>query len=126
MATRVPSINRRSNSSGSKDVIVTYTGLLNGDDGTWYSDPGVVLRATSWSGTFGVAGSGQVNATGGNAMGATPISGAQPDETIIGAAATVAGIVTGTTYTAAPSYRPRVTAGDGTTSLTCVMYFVQD
>lgn len=129
MATRTMTTTRRQNSLGARDIIVKWTGLLNGDDGAWFSEPGMVVRAYSVSGTFGAGGNVALKATCGNAIDPTaPIVGTQTDESIItGAGAiTVAGTVTAGQYTAAPSYRPTVTAGDGTTSLTVTMYFIAD
>ena len=127
MTTRTPTVVRRTNASGAKDVIVTYTGLLNGDDGAWFSEPGAVLRSTSYSGVWGAGGSAQTTCCGSSAIDpANPITGAQPDESMLGAAASTSQTVTNNQYTAAPAYRPKVTAGDGTTSIRVVLYFVQD
>jgi len=127
MATRTPTIARRTTASGAKDLVVTYTGLANGDDGAWFSEPGAVLRSASYKGTWGSGGSAQVNCCGSSALDpANPLTGAQPDESIIGSAATSSQTITNNQYTAAPAYRPKVTAGDGTTSLSVTLYFVQD
>jgi hypothetical protein len=129
MATRTMTTTRRQNSLGARDVIVKWAGLLNGDDGAWFSEPGMVLRAYSVSGTFGVAGNVALKASCGNAIDPTAaIVGTQADESILSGAGAViaAGTVTAGQYTAAPSYRPTVTAGDGTTNLTVTMYFIAD
>lgn len=127
MTTRTPVVVRRTTASGAKDVVVTYSGLLNGDDGAWFSEPGAVLRSTSYSGTWGTGGSAQLNCCGSSAIDpANPLTGAQLDESMIGAAASASQTVTNGLYTAAPAYRVRVTAGDGTTLLKIVLYFVQD
>jgi hypothetical protein len=127
VTTRAPGVRRRTNSSGGKDVIVTYSGLLNGDDGAWFSEPGAILRSISYSGVWGAGGSAQLNCCGSSAIApANPLTGAQLDESIIGAVASANQTVTANLYTAAPSYRPKVTAGDVTTSLKIVAYFVQD
>lgn len=128
MATKQPQIFRRGSGSGAKDITVVYTGLGNGDDGAWFSETGACLRSVSWSGTWGTGGSARVNASGG--VGTDPRSGqptgAQADESIVGVAASSNGTNTAGQYLAFPFVRPVVTAGDGTTSLTCTLYFVQD
>lgn len=128
MATRSLTAKRRQLSAGGRDTIVKWTGLLNGDDGQWYSEPGMVLRSYSVSGIFGAGGNVALKASGNEALDAAFVLGAQADESILtGAGAIVAaGTVTNAQYTAAPSYRPTVTAGDGTTNLSVTMYFIAD
>lgn len=131
MATRQPTIKKRYDSQMARDIIVQWSGMLNGDDGAWFGSPGMVLRAYSASGTFGVGGNiafkvscQDVPGVGGGALG----SGTQADESILTGAGTVTtvGTVTAGQYTASTSYRPTVTAGDGTTNLVITMYFIAD
>ena len=126
MATRAPNINIRAASSGAKDIICTWPGMANGDDGQWVSFPGAVLRSTSVRGTLGAGGSTKLNACGSDAGGQNPITGAQTDESVVAGPFSSLGTTTNNVYTSAPAYRPQVTAGDGTTNLTFVAYFVQD
>ena len=130
MATRTATIKQRTTASGAKDVIVQWTGLLNGDDGQWISIPGMVLRSISQNGTWGTGGSVSIRGSNGDAMMEKPtdvvITGTQPDETQIAGPFSSNGLTTANLYIATASYRPLVTAGDGTTSLTLTMYFVQD
>ena len=127
MATRNATAVRRSASSGAKDMIVKWTGLLNGDDGSWFAEPGMVLRSYSVSGVFGAGGTVALKCSGADAL-AAAVTGAQADESVITGAGTitVAGTTTNGQYLAAPCYRPTVTGGDGTTNLTVTMYFIQD
>jgi hypothetical protein len=128
MATRALTAKRRQLSAGGRDTIVKWTGLLNGDDGQWYGEPGMVLRSYSVSGVFGAGGNAALKVSGNDALDAAFVPGTQTDESIItGAGAIVAaGTTTNNQYTAAPSYRPTITAGDGTTNLTFIMYFIAD
>ena len=126
MTTRTTAIKTRTTASGAKDVIVTWAGLQNGDDGQWVSIPGAVLRAIGRSGTWGTAGSVSLKMSNGDASGASPITGAQADEGVLSGPFTASGLTTANLYLATASYRPVVTAGDGTTNLTLTLYFVQD
>jgi hypothetical protein len=87
----------------------------------------MVLRSWSVSGTLGAGGTVQLRASCADATDPAFVEGAQADETLItGASVAAIGTVTNGQYTAAPSYAPVVTAGDGTTSLTFKAYFIAD
>lgn len=104
MATR----NFTTDRSGSPRVVfVTWTGLLNGDDGTPVVLPGMDLVSFQVTGTSGTGGSIQIEAS----NEATPANWA-----VVGAAVTAAGMNYPADYAVARNFRPRVSAGDGTTS----------
>jgi len=131
MATVAPSTRKRMDSQMARDVIVTWNLTQANNDGAWFGSPGIVLRAYSVSGIFGAAGSVALKASCFDApgVGGPPVlTGAMADESAItGAGAiTAAGTVTNGQYTAAASYRPLLTGGDGTTALAVIMYFVAD
>lgn len=130
MATRKPNITRRYQSSAyGKDVIVVYSGLLNGDDGSWFGEPGMVLRSYSVQGAFGASGACAIKCS---CVDVTKqidgFGGTQSDESALTGAnnITAAGTVTNGQYTAAPAFRPIVTGGDGTTNLTVTLHFIAD
>lgn len=120
---------RYQSSSYGKDVIVVWNGLLNGDDGAWFGQPGMVLCAYSVQGNFGAGGSLAIKAS---CVDVTKqpagFGGTQPDESNLTGAGNItnAGITTNGQYTAAPAFRPVVTGGDGSTNLTVTMYFIAD
>ena len=89
-------------------VFVTWTGLLNGDDGAPVALPAMDLVSFQVTGTAGAGGSIQMEAS--NEV--TPSNWA-----IVGSALTAAGLAYPADYAVARNFRPRVTAGDGTTSL---------
>lgn len=132
MATVTPTTRKRMDSQMARDIIVTWSPLTTANlDGAWFGSPGMVLRSYSVSGVFGAAGSIALKASCIDApgVGGPPIlTGTMADESIItGAGAiTVAGTVTNGQYTAAASYRPMLSGGDGTTALTVIMYFIAD
>lgn len=126
MATRQFTNTTRGASSGGRDVIIRYTGMLNGDDGAWYSQPGMVLRAYSVQGVLGAGGSVSLKISCNDATSPAFVPGAQADESGFGAAVSTPQTVMGSTYSAATSYRPICTAGDVTTNLTVTLYFIQD
>lgn len=122
MATRTPTVVRTGTGSGGSDIVVTYAGMLNGDDGAWFNQPGYVLRSASVKGTLGAGGTVVVN----GASDRTVVSGAQADESSLLGNITAQSTVVSGTYIGVPAYRPKVTAGDGTTSLTVTLYYMQD
>lgn len=104
MATR----NFTTDRSGTPRIVyVTWSGLLNGDDGAPVALPAMDLVSFQVTGTPGAGGSVQMEAT----NEATPANWA-----IVGAALTAAGMAYPADYAVARNFRPRVTAGDGTTS----------
>lgn len=110
MATRTPSFDRPAGSM----TYVTWAGLLNGDNGSPVEFDGQDLVSIQIFGTIGTGGSVQVEAS----NEATPANWGA-----VGSAATAAGVVLPTDFVAARNFRPRVTAGDGTTSLTMIAAF---
>lgn len=95
---------------------IVWTGLLNGDDGTPFDGHQDAIRNVQVFGTFGAAGSAQLEAT------------LEATSTTFGVLHDSAG--SDLTFTAARleqvqeglvRYRPRVTAGDVTTSLTVIV-----
>lgn len=110
MATRSPTITYSQNR-----VTVVWTGLLNGDDGAPFEGYDWADASVQISGTFGVGGS--VNITGSN-DGTNYVLLTDPQgNAITKTSAAVEQISEGTKY-----FKPVVTAGDGTTSLTVTMY----
>lgn len=112
MATR----SHTSNNDNGDFRVVTWTGLLNGDDGDAAQLVGFSDRSVQVIGTFGAGGSvtieGSNNGTNWSAL-SDPQGGA-----ITRTAAGIKAVSELTRY-----IRPRVTAGDGTTSLTVVGLF---
>lgn len=113
MATRTPVITFR----GDHTVIFTYSGMLNGDDGAPigpnhadYADRAVAVR-----GTFGVGGNLRMEGSGDDTASYVALNDAQGN---------VLDITTEKheQILEIPGHtRPRVTAGDGTTSLTVIV-----
>lgn len=110
MATRTPTSDRTS----SRTSYVVWSGLLNGDVGAPPALDGWDLVSWQVTGTFGAAGSVQMEAS----NEASPVNYA-----LIGAAAAAAGITFPVDATVARNMRPRVTAGDGTTILVVTACF---
>lgn len=95
-------------------TLFTWTGLLNGDDGSpidWAVWPD---RSVQFVGTFGTGGSIQLE--GSNDGTNWAILNDLQGSTIVKTAAGLEGVAELTRYV-----RPRVTAGDGTTSLTAYL-----
>lgn len=105
MATRTPIVDR----SSSSVAYVTWSGLLNGDDGAPAAVSGMDLVSWQVTGTLGAGGSIQFEAS----NEATPSAWG-----LIGAAVTALGMAVPTDDIVARNTRPRCTAGDGTTNLT--------
>lgn len=96
--------------------VVTWTGLLNGDDGERAELAAFSDRSVQFTGTFGTGGS--VTLEGSN-DGTTYFALSDPQGVAI--TRTAAGLKAVSELTR--FIRPRVTAGDGTTSLTVVGLF---
>lgn len=95
---------------GDKAHVLTWSGLLNGDDGSPVEMPGSADRSIQFQGTFGVGGTivfeGSNDGTNYHTL-------ADPQGNAISkTAAGLEAVLELTRYV-----RPRVTAGDGTTSL---------
>lgn len=98
--------------SGFEGVLVTWTGLLNTDDGAPFELSSAGDRSVQFGGVFGVGGSIRLE---GSNDGVNYIVLADPSSTdIIKTAAAIEQVLELTRF-----IRPRVTAGDGTTNLTC-------
>ena len=113
MATRNVSIT--SYPGQQRAILATWTGLANGDDGQpvdWLEYADRTFQAT---GTFGASGSVQMewSLDGTNWFLANNPQGTTSAKTAAGGAAL---------QESARYYRPRVTAGDGTTALTVILY----
>ena len=113
MATRTPTITYAPN--GHRNAVqVTWSGLLNGDDGAPFEGADFADRTVDIGGTFGAAGS--VTFEGANASSYVALTDLQGNAIT----KTAAGIEK---VTETPRFtRPRVTAGDGTTSLTVTLF----
>lgn len=114
MATRTPTINPI-NTFNDKGHVVQWTGLLNGDDGAPIEMPGSVLRSVQFTGTFGTGGTILIEGSndGTNYVVLTDLQGNNISKTTAG----IEGIQEVTRY-----IRPRVSAGDGTTTLVATLY----
>jgi hypothetical protein len=113
MATRAKSITKLE-TVGDDVRIVTWTGLLNGDDGDPFEMPGWPDRSIQVLGTFGVGGT--IVFEGSN-DGTNYVTLTDPQGNTISKTAAALEAVSELTR----RVRPRVTGGDGTTSLTAVL-----
>lgn len=113
MATRTPTITP--NIENSPATLVTWTGLLNGDDGAAVDWVGFADRSVQFTGTFGTGGS--IRLEWSNDGGTTWVTATDPNGNDIIKTAAGGEAVT----ESALKVRPRVTAGDGTTSLACYL-----
>lgn len=95
--------------------LVTWAGLLNGDDGQPYNGHGLGDRSVQFVGTFGAGGT--IVFEGSNDA-ATYASLTDPQGNAISKTATGIEQV----MEAARQVRPRVTAGDGTTTLNAYLF----
>lgn len=114
MATRSVTVDQ----STQRSVLATWTGLLNGDDGGPFEGGDWGDRTVQITGTFGVGGSISLEGSndGTNYVVLTDPQGNAITKTAAGIEAVIE----------LPRYiRPRVTAGDGSTSLTCTLYMVR-
>lgn len=107
--------------------IVTWAGLLNGDDGAPFVFPDKADKSVQVTGTFGAGGNLKIEGanaqgyipslTGGTALTPTYALLADPQGTALDiTAAKIEQVLENTNV-----IRPRVSAGDGTTSLVCVL-----
>lgn len=112
MATRTPTITPHIQNSPVTSVV--WTGLLNGDDGSPIDWVGYSDRSVQFTGTFGTGGSIQMEGSndGTNWGILNDLQGSQIVKTATG----IEGIAEVPRYV-----RPKVTAGDGTTSLTATL-----
>ena len=95
---------------GDKAHVLTWSGLLNGDDGSPVEMPGSADRSVQFTGTFGAGGT--IVFEGSN-DGTNYVTLTDPQgNTISKTAAALESVVELTRYV-----RPRVTAGDGSTDL---------
>lgn len=93
---------------------INWAGLLNGDTGSVIEMPGSSDRSVQFTGTFGSGGTAVIE---GSNDGVTYFTLKDPSSTAISkTSAGLSQILELTRY-----IRPHVTAGDGTTSLTCDM-----
>lgn len=97
---------------GNKAHYVSWTGLLNGDDGSPYAMPGWADRTVQITGTFGAGGTVVIE---GSIDGTNYVTLTDPQ----GNAISKTGAAIETITEIVKFIRPRVTAGDGTTSLAC-------
>lgn len=129
MATRaftvqIPSYHHGANAPNS--LIVTWTGLLNGDDGAPFVVPNRADKSVQLLGTLGVGGNCKIEGTNQQAYNAdgTAVSPA-PTYALLndpqGNVLDMAALKIEQILENPNAIRPRVTAGDGTTSLTVVM-----
>lgn len=115
MATRNPTFVQPGGANVDHATLVTWTGLLNGDDGSPVNLSDFPDRTIQILGTFGTGGS--VNFEGSNNNTNWEIL-TDPQGNAITKTAASMEFVTETPLWV----RPRVTAGDGTTSLTVIMF----
>lgn len=114
MATRTNTITALSNRWNEDCHTIEWTGLLNTDDGTPLEMPGSNDRSVQVRGTFGAGGSLRIEGSndGANYATLTDPQGNALDFTT----AKIEQVSELTRF-----IRPRITAGDGTTSLVCTM-----
>lgn len=110
MATRTPTYDR----PPGRMTYATWAGLLNSDIGSPATLDGWDLVSFQVFGTIGTGGSVQIEAS----NEASPANWG-----IVGSAVTAAGVVLPADDVVARNFRPRVTAGDGTTNLTLIAAF---
>lgn len=114
MATRTPTITYAPN--GHRNfALVQWAGLLNGDDGAPFEAGDFIDASIQFQGTFGVGGSIQLE---GNNDGANYQLLTDPQgNDIVKTAADLEQVTE-----CVRNYRPRVTAGDGTTALVATLW----
>ncbi len=97
------------------DVVVTWAGLLNGDDGSPVSLPGRALATVQITGTVGVGFAGTLNCS------------AEEPPVNYGGLQTLPTVTTSIAIATGPRasryYRPAITAGDGTTNVAVLAYY---
>ena len=117
MATRaLATVAKQPTIAWDKVDIVQWTGLLNGDDGGPAELPGYADRTVQVTGTFGAGGTIVIE---GSVDGINYVTLTDPQGNALSkTAAFLEAISEAVRY-----IRPRVTAGDGTTSLVCTILF---
>lgn len=118
MATRTATI-AEIKAFGERAHLITWTGLLNGDDGSRIEMPGHTWRSIQFTGTFGAGGT--IVFEGSN-DGTNYVTLTDPQGNAI--SKTAAGLEQSEEVTR--YVRPRVTAGDGTTNLAAYMVMRRD
>lgn len=114
MATRTAVITYRP-AENANGVLAVWSGLLNGDDGSPFVVPDWADRTVQFDGTFGVGGTIKLQGSNDNV---TYFDLTDPQGNAI--SKTAAGLEVAEE---APLYiKPIVTAGDGTTSLRCLIF----
>jgi len=118
MATRANTITVLKTHKDRGCYVVSWSGLLNGDDGSPIEMPGAADRSVQFTGTFGTGGTIQIEGSndGTNYVVLTDPQGNNISKTAAG----IEQVVEITRY-----LRPRVTAGDGTTNLVTTMLIKQ-
>ena len=114
MATRTPAVTYAPGGLGN-GVLVVWSGLLNGDDGAPFLIGDFADFSAQFGGTFGAGGSIQMEGANDNTN-FLLLTDPQGNNIV----KTAAGLEV--IEEAIRSVRPRVTAGDGTTNLTCTMW----
>jgi hypothetical protein len=118
MATRIPAITPAPD--GAKNaILVVWSGLLNGDDGTPLNGYGIVDGSVQVQGTFGTGGSVQMEASN-DGTNWHLVADPQGNDIV----KTEADLET-TLDVVVRHLRPRVTAGDGTTNLVVSFFGVR-
>lgn len=112
MATRIPVID---NSLGDSTIKATWTGMLNGDDGSPVKFPEHTIRSVQVAGTLGAGGSCRIEGSNDGGSNYAALSNQQAT------ALDIAALAVKTIAEVPGLTRPRVTAGDGTTNLTITM-----
>lgn len=119
--------------SAPSTYIVTWTGLLNGDDGAPFVCPNRADKSVQVLGTFGVGGNARIEGTNKQAYSITPGTSGGGTNLLLpttdfaplndpqGNALDVAAAKIEQVLENPNAIRPRITAGDGTTSLTVIM-----
>lgn len=115
MATRTASITSLT-TFGDRSHVVTWTGLLNGDDGSAVELYGSTVRSMQITGTFGSGGTILIEGSNDGTNYATLTD--PQGNAISKTAASIEAIEEVTRY-----IRPRVSAGDGTTTLVATLFF---
>lgn len=113
MATRIPTVN---NAAGDHLLVVTWTGLLNGDDGSPVQFPEHTVRSVEVAGTLGAGGSCQIEGSNDGGTNYATLSNQAGSAIVVTAIPAVKQIIE-----TAQRTRPHVTAGDGSTSFTVTM-----
>lgn len=113
MATRSGTVGRNVDPRDTS-VIVTWTGLLNGDDGAPVALPSYGEKTFQLSGTLGAGGTLQIEGSNDGVTYSTL-------EDKQGVAATLAALAMVSVQDRPIYVRPRISAGDGTTSLSVIM-----